>query len=102
MSRDLFGALDKARDLLCTPLALEVLDDLAQGRSPHERPEESKVVATAIRCLELLGAARTSSRTSAADQPDVEITTPGRRMYDRLVEIDNWAAQDEAYNAPAA
>jgi hypothetical protein len=101
MSRDLFGALEKARDLLCTPLALEVLDDLAHGRSPYQRPEKSKVIVAAVRCLESLGAAR-SSLSVVSDQPDVEITPRGRTLYERLVEIEEWAARQEAYNSTVA
>src|SRR5215471_19163782 len=98
MSRALFGALEKARDLLCTPLALEVLDDLAHGRSPYERPEKSKVIIAAVRCLEALGAAHRSPQCVTAEQPTVEITSRGRTLYDRLVEIEEWAAREEAAN----
>ena len=102
MSRDLYGALERARDLLCTPLALEVLDDLAQGRSPYERPEKSKVITGAVRCLVSLGAAAQSSLSAMSSQPSVEITPRGRTLYERLVEIEEWAARDEAYNATVA
>jgi DNA-binding HxlR family transcriptional regulator len=97
MSRDLLDALDKARDLICTPLALEVLDDLAHGRSPYERRDKSKVINTAVRCLESLGAVRVTSRLVAA-APTVEITPSGRTLYDRLVEIEEWAERQEATN----
>jgi DNA-binding HxlR family transcriptional regulator len=96
MSRDLLAALDKARDLLCTPLALEVLDDLAHGRSPYERPEKSKVITAAVRCLESLGAARCMSRQVVVESRIVEITPRGRTLYDRLVEIEEWAERQEA------
>jgi DNA-binding HxlR family transcriptional regulator len=96
MSRDLLGAMDKARDLLCTPLALEVLDDLAHGRSPYERPDKSKVITAAVRCLESLGAARATSQQVTAQSPTVEITPRGRALYDRLVEIEEWAERQEA------
>jgi DNA-binding HxlR family transcriptional regulator len=98
MSRDLLDALDKARDLICTPLTLEVLDDLAHGRSPYERPDKSKVITTAIRCLESLGAVRATSREITAKSPTVEITPRGRTLYDRLVEIEEWAERQEASN----
>lgn len=101
MSRDLYGALERARDLLCTPLALEVLDDLAQGRSPYERPEKSKVITGAVRCLVSLGAAE-SSPSATTDQPFVQITPRGRTLYERLVEIEEWAARNDAYNATVA
>jgi DNA-binding HxlR family transcriptional regulator len=96
MSRELLDALDKARDLICTPLTLEVLDDLAHGRSPYERPDKSKVIATAVRCLESLGAVRVTSRAVTAKSPTVELTPRGRTLYDRLVEIEEWADRQEA------
>jgi DNA-binding HxlR family transcriptional regulator len=96
MSRDRLDALDKARDLICTPLALEVLDDLAHGRSPYERPDKSKVITTAVRCLQSLGAARIASRQVTTAPPAVEITPGGRTLYDRLVEIEEWAQRQEA------
>ena len=95
MSRDLLDALDKARDLICTHLALEVLDDLAQGRSPYGRPETSWVISAAVRCLESLGAARAIPQVMT-NSPTVEITVRGRALYDRLVEIEEWAKHQEA------
>jgi len=89
--------LEKARSLLCTPLALEILDDLAQGRSPYQRPEELAIITTAVRCLESLGAAR-QSLSVAPDQPYVEITSRGQALYNRLVEIERRAARVEARN----
>lgn len=96
MSRDLLEAMDKARDLLCTPLALEVLDDLAHGRSPYERPDKSKVITTAVRCLESLGAAHVTSQQVTVQSPTVEITPRGQTLYDRLVEIEEWAERQQA------
>ena len=94
MSRDHFGALDKARELLCTPLALEVLDDLANGRSPYARPDRTKVIARAVRCLRTLGAVRVTLQPKPL-APLVVLTPGGRRLYDRLVEIEEWAARHD-------
>lgn len=102
MSRDLVDALEKARDLICTPLVLEVLDDLAHGRSPYQRPERSTVIAAAVRCLESLGAALVTPRYVVAATPTVWITPRGRTLYDRLVEIEEWAERQEAYNGPVS
>jgi hypothetical protein len=98
MSRDLLGALDKARDLICTHLALDVLDDLAQGRSPYERPEKTEVITAAVHCLESLGAAKVIPPRLVTESPTVDITVRGRVLYDRLVEIEEWAKREEADN----
>ncbi|ROO52717.1 hypothetical protein EDC02_7658 [Micromonospora sp. Llam0] len=95
MPRDLLSGLDKVRDLLCTPLALEVLDDLAEGRSPSDRPALPEVVAEAIRCLESLGVVRATWPKVSERMPTVEITVRGRTVHERLVEIEKWARCQE-------
>jgi DNA-binding HxlR family transcriptional regulator len=94
MLRDRLGAMDRARELVGTPLALEILDDLANGRSPYARPDGTKVIAQAVRCLQSLGAARVVLQAKGPS-PMVQLTPRGRRLYDRLVEIEEWAARCE-------
>lgn len=102
MYRDLLDAIDKARNLICTPLALEVLDDLAHGRSPYKRSRRSNIITAAVRYLESLGAARVLSLQAGTGVPVVEITPCGQTLYDRLVEIEEWAARHEAVSGSLA
>jgi hypothetical protein len=74
------------RDLVRTPLAIEVLDDLAHGRPPYARLDFTTVSA-AVRCLESLGAAIVDPGPNPDKLPRVRITEAGRELHERLVQL---------------
>ena len=96
MSRVGLDALAKVRDLVCTPLALDVLDDLVHDRPPFSRKDRPAAVFRAVRCLVSLGAASVRLNPIPGQPPLVTITAGGRFLHSRLVEIEDWA---RAYDA---
>lgn len=96
MSHVGLDALAKVRDLICTPLALDVLDDLVHDRPPFSRKDRPTAVFRAVRCLVSLGAARVRLNPIPGRPPLVTLTPGGRALHSRLVEIEDWA---RAYDA---
>ena len=90
-----FGALAQAFELLHTPRALEVLGDLATGRSPYDRGDDDAVIGRAIDCLRSVGAVTSSPKPPRLAARTVEITAQGRGLFERLVEIERMAAQHQ-------
>jgi hypothetical protein len=93
MAQNLPGAICRALDLIGTPCALEVLEDLAQGRSPYLRDDDTAMITTAVDCLRDIGAIKSAPRLSESGAATVEITPQGRVLFERLVEIEEMAAR---------
>jgi hypothetical protein len=88
-----YAAVSDALDLIGTPLALEVLGDLAAGRAPDARGEDRQTMAAAFDRLTGIGAATTPQQDSEPGSGRIEITPQGKELYWRLVEIEQMAEQ---------
>jgi len=93
MAQNLPDAICRVLDLIGTPCALEVLEDLAQDRSPYLRDDDTAMITAAVDCLRDIGAIKSAPRLSESGAADVEITPQGRVLFKRLVEIEEMAAR---------
>lgn len=93
MAEIIFGALAQVFELFHTPRALEVLGDLAAGRSPYDGAEDADVIGRAIDCLRAVGAVTSSTWPPRLAANAVEITHQGRGLFERLVEIERMTPQ---------
>jgi len=99
MARDLYERISQALDLIGTPLALEVLDDLVHGRWPYSRTDDTATMIAAINCLGSVGAIRRTRQLIPTGVPLVELTPRGHDLFWRLVEIEKLAGQLDAPKA---
>jgi hypothetical protein len=80
--------INRALDLIATPMVLEVLDGLGHGKTPYEvapAGTDPAVIAAAIEHLHGLGAVTT--RLGSGDD-QVTLTAYGRRVFDAFERID--------------
>ena len=81
--------INRALDLIATPMVLEVLDGLGHGKTPCEiapAGTEPAVIAAAIEHLRGLDVVTVTRSDSGNDQ--VVLTPYGRRVFDALERID--------------
>lgn len=81
-------ALDKAFDLIHTSYALEVLLALGEDRDPYDGIADPALITAAIALLRDLGAAATEPRPLDDSVHVAAITTRGRTLLRRLIEIE--------------
>jgi hypothetical protein len=93
MAQNLAEAICRALDVIATPCVLEVLEDLANGRSPYLRDDDPATIRAAVDCLRGVGAITSAPRLSGSIGAHVAITPQGRVLFDRLVEIEEMAAR---------
>ena len=93
MAQNLAEAICRALDVIGTPCVLEVLEDLANGRSPYLRDADPATIRAAVDCLHGVGAITSAPRLSGSVGSHVAITPQGRVLFDRLVEIEQVAAR---------
>lgn len=93
MAQNMAEAICRALDVIGTPCVLEVLEDLANGRSPYLRDDDPATIRAAIDCLRSVGAITSAPRVSGFVGAHVAITPHGRVLFDRLVEIEEIAAR---------
>ena len=81
--------INRALDLIATPMVLEVLDGLGHGKTPYEvapAGTDPAVIAAAIEHLRGLGAVTTGPSDSGDDH--IALTAYGRRVFDAFERID--------------
>ena len=81
--------INRALDLIATPMVLEVLDGLGHGRTPYEvapAGTDPAVIAAAVEHLRGLGAVTVTRLDSGRDR--VALTAYGKRVFDALERID--------------
>jgi hypothetical protein len=98
MARDLYERICKALDFLGMPMALEVLDGLVHER-PYSHLADSGTIGAAVECLRSVGAVRLVAHSEDAGLPAVEVTTRGRTLFWRLVEIQQLATYQPTQEA---
>ncbi|HET8659151.1 MAG TPA: hypothetical protein VFM55_09155 [Micromonosporaceae bacterium] len=95
MDRDQYDRICQALDFIGMPMALEVLDDLVHSRSPYSRPADTATITAAVDCLRSVGAVCSTAQPTMVGFGAVELTSHGRDLFWRLVEIEQMAT-DEA------
>jgi hypothetical protein len=100
MAHDLYERICKALDFVGKPMALEVLDRLVHER-PYSQLADSATISAAVECLCSFGAVRLApnSERERVGVPAVELTTRGRALFWRLVEIQHLARQQSVQEA---
>jgi hypothetical protein len=98
MAHDLYERICKALDFVDKPMALEVLDRLVHER-PYSQLADSATISAAVDCLCSFGAVRLAPNGERVGAPVVELTTRGRALFWRLVEIQQLARQQAAQEA---
>jgi hypothetical protein len=87
------SALASALELLRTPRALDVLEDLARDRSPNHRCDDQSIIDEAIAYLRRIGAVADRGSGMEAANSALLITPQGRKLFQRLQEIEKSAAR---------